>query len=141
MGGQIRRGERFLPPFTQPAAPVHLHFSFIPILLALLLSSRHPAGSSLLLSQGQAGLGFPSMSDRSLVTATVSGGHGGKRDAGWDAGRKGAMRKKEDENVHCKNECRDAGSHHATFKQDGHIIHVVVKGVVRHFGRYYSLLS
>lgn len=46
----------------------------------------------------------------------------------------GRVQGKEEENVRCKNECRDAGSHHAAFKQGGRIIHAIVTGVVPHFG-------
>ncbi len=38
--------------------------------------------------------------------------------------------RKEDENMRCKNGCEDAGSHHAAFQQDSHIIHAIVKGIV-----------
>lgn len=34
--------------------------------------------------------------------------------------------RKEDENMQCKNDCGDAGSHHAAFKQDGDIVHAIV---------------
>lgn len=40
-----------------------------------------------------------------------------------------------------KNECRDAGRHHAAFKQDGYTIHAVMKGIVRQFGEITFLSS
>lgn len=41
----------------------------------------------------------------------------------------------ENKNMRGENECRDAGHHHAAFKQDGHTIHAIVKGIVRLFGK------
>lgn len=87
--GTWRGTDGYLHPlFTQPEAPVRLQFSFPQFPFSWLffddISSPLRARSSFLLSQGQAGLGFPNRSDRSLVTATVCGGNGGREGGGME---------------------------------------------------------
>lgn len=81
-GGWTDRARRTPYPCFHPICSTLSIYSFVAVLSALLSSSSPPAGSSLLLSQGQAGLSFPNRSDRSLVTATVDRGDGGRERRG-----------------------------------------------------------
>ena len=47
-----------------------------------------------------------------------------------EGGREGRGDAGKERNMHGKHECRDAGSHHAAFKQDGHIIHAIIEVIV-----------